>query len=570
MSSESQPRSRTPRGRVDLVIPFAFYGRVSTEDQQDPASSKQWQLHRSLQLIAPADGVVVEEFFDVGQSRSLPWKRRPEAARLLAALARSDRGFDAVVIGEPQRAFYGNQFGLTFPVFTHYGVALWVPEVGGAVDPGSEAHDLVMMLFGGMSKGERTRIKTRVRTAMSAQAAMQGRFLGGRPPYGYRLADVGPHPNPDKANDGKRLHQLERDPVTAPVVERIFDEYLAGRGYLAIAERLTGEGIASPSGHDRERNRHRHGLAWGKSAIRAILSNPRYTGYQVWAKQRREEVLLDVEDVSAGHQTVMRWNGEEQWVWSHELVYDAIISMETFHAVQARMVDARRGSKPRRGPKTDRPYLFRGRLTCGLCGQKLQGSWHHGEPYYRCSYGSDYARSTKLDHPKVVYLRERDLLPLVDDWLAHIFNPENIDETCEAIVGTLDADVSIAERAATNAALRECDRKIERYRELLETGTDPALVGQWITEVQAERAHADMTLRRLTHAAATYVTSAAEVRRIVEEVGGLVGLLAVSEPKLRSRFYEKAGLSGIYHPDTKSVEASADIGVRKVRVGGGT
>lgn len=25
--------------------------------------------------------------------------------------------FDAVVIGEPQRAFYGNQFGLTFPVF---------------------------------------------------------------------------------------------------------------------------------------------------------------------------------------------------------------------------------------------------------------------------------------------------------------------------------------------------------------------------------------------------------------------------------------------------------------------
>ena len=68
-----------------------------------------------------------------------------------------NRGFDAVVIGEPQRAFYGNQFGLTFPVFVHYGIGLWVPEVGGAVDPGSEAHDLVMSLYGGMSKGERTR-----------------------------------------------------------------------------------------------------------------------------------------------------------------------------------------------------------------------------------------------------------------------------------------------------------------------------------------------------------------------------------------------------------------------------
>ena len=96
------------------------------------------------QLIEHAGGEIVAEYFDIGQSRSLPWKRRPEARRLLEALTRPDRGFDAVVIGEPQRAFYGNQFGLTFPLFVHYGVQLWVPEVGGAVDPGNDAHDLVM------------------------------------------------------------------------------------------------------------------------------------------------------------------------------------------------------------------------------------------------------------------------------------------------------------------------------------------------------------------------------------------------------------------------------------------
>lgn len=30
---------------------------------------------------------------------------------MLAALRDPERGFDAVVIGEPQRAFYGNQYG---------------------------------------------------------------------------------------------------------------------------------------------------------------------------------------------------------------------------------------------------------------------------------------------------------------------------------------------------------------------------------------------------------------------------------------------------------------------------
>jgi len=52
------PRSMTPRPGSDgeqvssragtrkehEIVPFAFYGRVSTEDQQDPASSRAWQL----------------------------------------------------------------------------------------------------------------------------------------------------------------------------------------------------------------------------------------------------------------------------------------------------------------------------------------------------------------------------------------------------------------------------------------------------------------------------------------------------------------------------------------------
>lgn len=51
---------------------FVFYGRVSTEDHQDPVTSR---------------------------------ARRPEAAALVAAMADPGRGFDAIVVGEYERAF---------------------------------------------------------------------------------------------------------------------------------------------------------------------------------------------------------------------------------------------------------------------------------------------------------------------------------------------------------------------------------------------------------------------------------------------------------------------------------
>jgi site-specific DNA recombinase len=361
------------------MIVFAFYGRVGSIRLQDVAASRAWQITRACQLIEPRRGVIVAEYFDIGHTRALPWQRRPHASRLLAALRDPDRGFQAVVIGEPQRAFYAGQFSLTYPVFEHFGVQLWVPEVGGAIDPGSEAHDLAMTLFGSMSKSERTRVKTRVRAAMGAQTALQGRFLGGRPPYGYRLVDASEHPNPAKARLGVRLHTLEPDPVTAPVVARIYRLFLDGDGYLAIAERLTAEHIPPPSGHDRVRNPHRLGVAWSKSAVRAILQNPRYTGYHVWNKQRRDEILLDVDDVAAGHISRMRWNPPDQWVYSAAPTHPPLVSREVFDQVQARIA-ARSPTSPRPAHASPRPYALRGRLTCGLCRRHLQGQWSTARP----------------------------------------------------------------------------------------------------------------------------------------------------------------------------------------------
>jgi hypothetical protein len=107
---------------------FAFYGRVSTEDWQDPESSLARQLGQAEALVR-GHGRIMARFSDTGEGRTVAWGRRPQAAALVAALADPERGWDAVVVGEYERAFYGSQYAMVAPL-QHYGVQLWMPEAG--------------------------------------------------------------------------------------------------------------------------------------------------------------------------------------------------------------------------------------------------------------------------------------------------------------------------------------------------------------------------------------------------------------------------------------------------------
>jgi DNA invertase Pin-like site-specific DNA recombinase len=137
-----------------------------------------------------------------------------------------------------------------------------MPETGGRVDYASEHDEKAMTVLGLSSKREITRTSIRVRTAMAAQTREQGRYLGGRPPYGYRLADAGPHPNKAHAAWGRRAHRLQPDPETAHVVRWMFAQRLAGHSVARITRALNDAGIPCPSAADPGRNRHRSGAAW--------------------------------------------------------------------------------------------------------------------------------------------------------------------------------------------------------------------------------------------------------------------------------------------------------------------
>jgi hypothetical protein len=164
------------------------------------------------------------------------WGRRPRAAALLGQAQEVDRGFDAVVVGEFERAITDRQFGDVVTVLDGCGVSVWLPEVGGPVDLADPHHRMLVQVFAVQSQREVVRSRHRTLAAMTAQTVKQGRFLGGRPPYGYRLVDAGPHPNRAQAAWGRRAQRLDPDPMTARHVRWTFAKRLAGRSVAGRAE----------------------------------------------------------------------------------------------------------------------------------------------------------------------------------------------------------------------------------------------------------------------------------------------------------------------------------------------
>ena len=325
-------------------------------------------------------GRIVAEFFDAGYSRTLAWVRRPQAAALVAALADPDRGWDAIVIGEYERAFYGAQYTSMAPLFEHCGIQLWTPEVGEWIDYHAEDHEQAMLALGLQSKREIARTRIRVRTAMATQTREQGRYLGGRLPYGYRLADAGPHPKKAHAAWGRRARRLEPDPETAHIVRWIFARRLAGHSVARIARALNEAGVPRPSAADPGRNPHRAGAGWTLGTVATILSNPRYTGRQVWNRQRTDRDLADPADVSLGHKSVQRWNLPDGWVISRKPAHPALVSEADFIAAQD--VSAARGPAPSTGltAPRQRRYLLAGVLICGGCGRRMESAWSTASP----------------------------------------------------------------------------------------------------------------------------------------------------------------------------------------------
>ena len=490
---------------------MAWWGRVSTEDMQDPTLSLPRQLANSRRVL-PAEAVIVAHFYDIESGRldlsarghgtahelfSIPIPRAGGIQDLLAEAARPDRRFDAVICESiervARRTYYGTQVE---HLLQQAGVELLAAD-----EPINRT-------------GKRaTQILTRrVKQSVAEwyvldilekswdglrEHTLQGWNVG-RPPYGYQ-AEAIPHPVPARRAEGKTKTRLLPDPVRGPVVTRIFTWRSAERlGYQTIAERLNADLTANPPPTALDPARQRD--AWSRSAVREILRNPKYSGFMVYNRRASSSRNGKVNPPSA-------------WIWSAEPTHEPLVTVALFDAaspVAAERERSRGGSRANAHPQTKRTYPLRSYVVCDLCGRRMSGKTKKGAAhvYYNCRPALNHTGRTDRfpGHPANVYVRDDLLVAAVQTFFAtRVLGPDrhdrlraDIQDQTTSRPATRQAD----QRKALDRSLADLDRREGRLIRTLETQDDPDglltdRVRTRLTELHQERRHLDDRVRQL-------------------------------------------------------------------------
>lgn len=184
--------------------------------------------------------------------------------------------------------------------------------------------------------------------AQQRQAMKDGKYVGGRTPYGYQKAP----------ND---CHQLIIDPDAAPVVRQIFQWAVEGAGLNTIVLHLNEAGCLPPSHYKREKGEIKNANLigcgkWQTRTVTKILRSEVYTGDLVQGRTK----VVDHKQVPATAEEMMVVRG----------THEAIVSWEQFNAVQE-ILSRNAEIAKKRTVKLYSPNPLKGKAFCGCCGGSL-------------------------------------------------------------------------------------------------------------------------------------------------------------------------------------------------------
>jgi site-specific DNA recombinase len=233
------------------VLKVASYLRVSTEEQAEQNISIPGQKSRQIAYCQAKQWEIYDFYIDNGFSgKDLD---RPEMKRLMVDA--KNKLFDIVLVVKLDRLSRRQQhvMYLLEEIFEPNRISF--SSVSENFETNTTMGKAMLGIMAVFAQLERETIVQRV-TDAKKDAATQGRFMGGPPPYGYK--------------HNKITKSLEIDEIESDIVRFIFNEYLkTDKGFQYIAETLTQNKTPTRTGV-------KH---WNPTTIRGIIKNPLYAGY---------------------------------------------------------------------------------------------------------------------------------------------------------------------------------------------------------------------------------------------------------------------------------------------------
>ena len=148
----------------------------------------------------------------------------------------------------------------------------------------------------------------------------------------------------------------------------------------------------------------------------------------------------------------------------------------------------------------------------------------------------------------------------VNDWIAGLFSPENLDQTVALLVDAQDEEdpMDAAERTFRQR-IAAAEAAMTRLQRALEAGWDPeALTSQYNAAVAGKRA----ALAGLEALEPAERLSGADIRAMVKELGAMKVVLEQAERGDLADLYRTLGLEVFYNHKTRV----ADVSIRLPRV----
>lgn len=426
-----------------------LYARYSSDQQRATSIDDQF---RNCRRRAETEGwKIVREFADAAMSGSDA--NRPQYQAMLSAAAK--REFDVLVIDDLSRLTRDSvEQERTIRRLEFQGLRIVATSDG--YDSESKARKVHRGVKGLMNEIFLDDLRERVHRGLYGQA-QKGYWCGGKA-YGFKLKPILDPVQRDAYGQPARTGTtLEIDPEQAQIVRQMFERFVEGASYTAIAADLNERRVPSPGSTWKRRTRRCGG--WMNSAVRVILRNPLYTGRVRW------NVSQFVRDPDTGSYKRRR---RPQTDW-HEFQDESlrVVSDELFERAQKRTTY--RSNPDRRLKCGYKPkYLLSGLLICDQCGSHYVIA--DARSYACSSYmnGGAGACSNRIRVRRDA-LEEAILSPVRQDLLS----PERVDVMAREMERYYAERMRHESRSAQSPAeLQQLDARLMRLRERLQRG-DP-------------------------------------------------------------------------------------------------